>query len=65
MVLITSMEKPNNCSGCRLKDVYWEECNVTHKKIRTWLEVNDKLPEWCPLREVVSYGPEGTLYKEK
>lgn len=65
MVLIKGMGKPKCCLDCRLKDVYWEECNVTHKRIAGWLNNYERTPEWCPLVEVETYGPEGTLYKEK
>ena len=58
------MEMPETCSMCRLKDMYYGECNVTHKKIRSFIESNGK-PSWCPLTYAEAYGPEGTLYKEK
>lgn len=64
MILIKSMEKPKSCPDCRLKDNYYKECNVTHRKIKSWLDNHEKTPEWCPLVEVTQYGPEGTLYKE-
>ena len=64
MVLIKSMEKPRSCASCRLKDLYYGECNVKHKKIKVHIE-SGSMPAWCPLTEVIAYGPEGTLYKEK
>ena len=64
MVLIKDMEKPRSCNMCRLKDSYYGECNVKHKRVKTWI-VSGGIPEWCPLVEVEQYGPEGTLYKEK
>lgn len=65
MVLIKDMEKPHGCGECRLKDNYYIECNVKHKKIHSWIGSACELPEWCPLVEIESYGPDGTLYKEK
>ena len=65
MVLIKNMNKPAGCGECRLKDNYFKECNVTHKKIHTWIDTAHELPKWCPLIEVEPYGPEGTLYKER
>lgn len=65
MVLIKDMDMPTCCPECRLKDNYYRECNVKHKKIKAWLETDERRPEWCPLTEVEAYGPEGTLYKEK
>lgn len=64
MVLIKDMDKPKSCSDCRLKDAYYGECNVKHKRIRTAIMENT-LPEWCPLTDVEPYGPDGVLYKEK
>ena len=64
MVLIKDMEMPKCCPGCRLKDGYYRECNVKHKKIKAWLETNERRPDWCPLTEVAPYGPDGILYKE-
>lgn len=64
MVLIKEMEKPKSCASCSLKDLYYGECNVKHKKNRSMIE-NGGMPSWCPLTEVEAYGPEGTLYKEK
>ena len=64
MVLIKEMEKPEGCASCRLKDLYYGECNVKHKRIKTFIEEGG-LPSWCPLVKVEPYGPEGTLYKEK
>lgn len=63
MVLI-DMEKPKSCSLCRLKDMYYGECNVLHRKNKAFI-LSSSLPSWCPLHEVEPYGPEGTLYKEK
>ena len=63
MVLIKNLEMPESCSMCRLKDMYYGECNVKHKKIKTFIVESGK-PSWCPLTEVEVYGPEGTLYKE-
>ena len=64
MVLIRGMFKPDSCSNCRIADHTWMECKVAHKKIGAYVD-NVELPAWCPLVEVVAYGPEGTLYKEK
>ena len=55
---------PEGCAGCRLKDTYYGECNVTHKRIHTWMDKAHYKPDWCPLTEAEPYGPEGTLYKE-
>jgi len=63
MVLIKSMDLPKGCGECRLKDNYFSECNVTHKKIGSWIFKATEKPHWCPLISVKSYGPEGTLYK--
>ena len=64
MVLIKEMELPDNCNLCKLKDMYYGECNVKHKRIKAYLQQSTR-PTWCPLTEVEPYGPEGTLYKEK
>lgn len=64
MVLIKNMEKPETCDKCRLADYTFLECKVTHRKIGAYVD-NEQIPKWCPLTEVESYGPEGTLYKEK
>lgn len=64
MVLIKTIDMPDTCSDCRLKDMYYGECNVRHKKIKAYVESGSR-PAWCPLKEVVTYGPEGTLYKER
>lgn len=64
MILIKDMEYPKSCSMCRLKDMYYGECNVSHRKITTFINDGGK-PARCPLTEVEPYGPEGTLYKEK
>lgn len=64
MVLIKDMDMPEGCAACRLKSYQYGECNVTHKRIHTWINRTDDKPEWCPLTEVEPYGPEGTLYKE-
>ena len=63
MILIKNMEKPNSCSTCCLKDMYYGECNVKHKKITSFITTSS-IPSWCPLTEVEQYGPEGILYKE-
>ena len=63
--MIKEMEMPEGCAGCRLKDTYYGECDVTHRKIRTWMNRADYKPDWCPLTEIKPFGPEGTLYKEK
>lgn len=62
MVLIKDMMLPFSCDRCRLKDRHYGECKVKWKKISDYEE---RRPRWCPLIEVVPYGPEGTLYKEK
>ena len=64
MVLIKNFMKPNSCANCRLRDMHYSECNVTHKKIASYAH-EQELPIWCPLVAVEPYGPEGTLYKEK
>ena len=64
MVLINDMEKPESCSECRIKDYYYAECRITHRKVGHYDDSNE-VPHWCPLTEVEQYGPEGTLYKEK
>lgn len=64
MILIKDMDMPEGCAGCRLKDTYYGECNVTHKRIHTWMDKAHYKPDWCPLTEIEPYGPEGTLYKE-
>lgn len=64
MVLIKDLKMPEGCSMCPLKGMYYGECNVTHKKIKTYI-VQTGRPAKCPLTEVETYGPEGTLYKEK
>lgn len=64
MVLIKKMEMPSSCNTCCLKDMYYLECNVKHRKIRSFNETSSR-PTWCPLTEVEQYGPEGILYKEK
>lgn len=51
MVVIEDMEIPDGCSSCRLKDTYYGECNVTHKRIRTWMNRAHAKPEWCPLTD--------------
>ena len=65
MILIKDMAMPTRCAECRLKDFYYAECNAKMKSIRGFLAGGETKPEWCPLTEVESYGPEGTLYKEK
>lgn len=66
MVLIKDMEIPYSCDRCRLKDRHHNECSVKWKKVGSYGFDHDwKRPEWCPLVEVVPYGPEGTLYMEK
>lgn len=62
MVLIKDMQMPFSCDSCRLKDRHYGECRVTWKKVSSYEEYK---PRWCPLTEVVPYGPEGTFYKEK
>ena len=64
MVLIKNLDKPKSCAECRLRDMHYTECNVTHKKIYGYI-YGQMLPKWCPLTEVEPYGPEDTLYKEK
>lgn len=64
MVLIKDMKMPESCADCRLKDMYYGECNVSHRKITAFIKDGGK-PARCPLTEVEQYGPEGTLYKEK
>ena len=65
MVLIKDMQIPFNCDRCRMKNEH-KECCITWKKVAAYNIVNDsRRPTWCPLTEVVPYGPEGTLYKEK
>lgn len=63
MVLIKGMQMPNNCSTCCLRDLYYGECNVTHRKIRSFVNSNSR-PSWCPLFEVEEFGVTGLLYKE-
>lgn len=62
MVLIKDMQIPYSCDRCRLKNRRHNECAVLWKKISSYEE---RKPSWCPLTEVVAYGPEGTFYKEK
>lgn len=62
MVLVKDMEMPRSCSLCSLKDMYYGECNVKHRRIKYFIESSGR-PDWCPLMEVEQYGPEGTLYK--
>lgn len=64
MVLIKNMDKPKSCNRCRIADYTFGECKVAHRKIMAYVD-NELQPKWCPLTEVESYGPEGTLYKEK
>ena len=51
MVLIKDMEKPKSCNVCRLRDMHYGECNVTHKRIKAF-DSSASLPPWCPLIEV-------------
>lgn len=64
MVLIKEMTMPFSCDRCRLLDRDHNECTVKWKRISPYRNERRK-PEWCPLTEVIPYGPEGTLYKEK
>jgi hypothetical protein len=50
-ILIKGMEMPENCNQCRLKDAYYLECNVMHKRIGTYVSLDQK-PAWCPLAEI-------------
>lgn len=66
MVLIKDMQLPYSCDRCRLQNRNYKECSITWKKVAAYNIENDmKRPKWCPLTEVVPYGPEGTLYMEK
>ena len=66
MVLIKDMQIPYSCDRCRLQDRTHRECCVKWKKVSAYGSDHEfKRPRWCPLTEVVAYGPEGTLYKEK
>ena len=66
MVLIKDMEIPYSCDRCRLKDRQHNECSVAWKKVGSYgIDRDFQKPKWCPLTEVVAYGPEGTFYKEK
>ena len=66
MVLIKDMLLPYTCDKCRLKDVNHNECKVVWKRVGSYgLDHEMKKPAWCPLTEVVPYGPEGILYREK
>ena len=66
MVLIKDMQIPYSCDRCRLKDRTHKECSVVWKKTSSYgIDHSMLKPKWCPLTEVVPYGPEGTLYKEK
>ena len=62
MVLIKDLEIPFSCDRCRLLNRHYNECRVTWKKVSNYEE---RKPKWCPLTEVVAYGPDGILYKEK
>ena len=65
MVLIKDMLLPYSCDKCRLKDRHHNECSVVWKRVGSYgIDYGMRKPEWCPLTEVVAYGPEGTLYKE-
>lgn len=50
MVLIKNMEMPKGCAHCCLKDVYYRECCLTHKKVAPWSATSR--PATCPLVEV-------------
>ena len=63
MVLI-NMKMPSSCDSCRLHDARYHECKVMWKSVSNF-HLTECRPKWCPLTEVVAYGPEGTLYKEK
>lgn len=66
MVLIKDMGMPYNCTRCRLKDAEHNECKVAWKRVGIYgIDYTTGRPKWCPLTEVVPYGPEGTLYMEK
>ena len=66
MVLIKDMQMPFSCDRCRLKDARYHECKVAWRRISAYSEdYTMRKPKWCPLVEVETYGPEGTLYKEK
>lgn len=64
MVLIKDMGLPSSCATCRLHDARYYECRVMWKSVSDY-HLKECRPKWCPLTEVVAYGPEGTLYKEK
>ena len=66
MVLIKDMQIPYSCDRCRLQDRHHKECSIKWKKVAAYnIENEMHRPKWCPLTEVVPYGPEGTFYKEK
>ena len=66
MVLIKDMPIPYSCDRCRLKDNTYNECKVVWKRVSAYgIGYAHNKPKWCPLTEVVPYGPEGTLYMEK
>ena len=66
MVLIKDMGMPYSCDRCRLKDTEHSECKVAWKRVGMYgVDFTTGRPAWCPLLEVETYGPEGTLYKEK
>lgn len=65
MVLIKNMEMPEGCFYCRFNDC--GACTAVHEAYKQVILIRkgQKFPEDCPLTEVMPYGPEGTLYKEK
>ena len=77
-ILIKGMEKPTKCEYCAMSRYYFENgrlwCNAKNKivaeipfekRLLDSVLSNIEIPKWCPLVEVVPYGPDGMLYKEK
>ena len=66
MIMIKDMALPWCCDKCRFKNTTHNECVVTWRKVGSYgINFGMRKPKWCPLVEIESYGPEGTLYKEK
>lgn len=64
MVLIKTMEMPENCNFCRFNNS--GACTAMNVAYRTIIirKKGEKYAAECPLVAVESYGPKGTLYKE-
>ena len=66
MVLIKEMVVPWSCDRCRFRNDTHSECIVAWRKVGSYgINYGMRKPKWCPLTEVVPYGPEGTLYMER